>query len=122
MKLPTLFIELSIFSPAVLAVDCALSMVLLSARAEPLTRTLPRVTASRVLEILSLVIFIDVFLCFARHSSDKRPLLLVLYFANKHTGKMENLKSCIEQFIHPHPVLNTELNIDHSRSVAFRIG
>ena len=41
MKLPTLFIELSIFSPAVLAEFCALSMVLVSARAEPLTRTLP---------------------------------------------------------------------------------
>jgi len=97
-------------------------MVLVSAKAEPLTRTLPNVTASRVLEIFSLVIFIDVFLCFARYSGDKLPLLLVLYVANKHTGEMENVESCIEQLIHPCPVLNTELNIDHSHSAAFKIG
>ena len=72
MKLPTLFIELSIFCPAVSAVDWALSIVLLSARAEPLTRTLPRVTASRVFEIFSLVIFIDLFLCL--------PVIRATYF------------------------------------------
>ncbi|MNG19911.1 hypothetical protein D3C84_1041210 [compost metagenome] len=58
MKLPTLFIELSIFCPALSAVDCTL----FSASAEPLTRRPLSVTANRVLEIFRLVIFIDLFL------------------------------------------------------------
>ncbi|GAB7448477.1 hypothetical protein OUHCRE12_29210 [Enterobacter kobei] len=48
--------------------------------------------------------------------------LVVLYIANKHTGEMDNLKPCIEQLIYPRPVLNTELNIDHSHNAAFRFG
>ena len=35
---------------------------------------------------------------------------------------MENQWTCIEQLIHPRPVLNTELNIDHNQRGAFRIG
>jgi hypothetical protein len=44
------------------ATDWALSIVVLSAKAEPLVTMHPRATASRDFEILGLVIFIDVFL------------------------------------------------------------
>ncbi len=71
MKLPTLFIELSIFSPAVFAADCALSVVVVSAIAEPHTSALPIITASRVFEIFTFLVFIDVFLWFAPNSSVK---------------------------------------------------
>ncbi len=34
---------------------------------------------------------------------------------------MRDLSTRIEQSFHPHPVLNTELNIDHNFNAAFRI-
>ncbi|EOU9534440.1 hypothetical protein ACOJCD_001882 [Cronobacter dublinensis] len=71
MKLPTLFIELSIFCPALSAVDLVLSTAEFSANAEEDAMTEPNTTASRVFEIL--VLFIDSFLWFAQNLSRKPP-------------------------------------------------